>query len=105
MAMSGRYSALANKIVELALAGDLRAAELIVERIDATVPQGIVGDDEHDPVRMEVGFADFVRLLDDVARAKAGRADEPVPLDQPSSPMGVGGKRPDAGQSKGFGRG
>jgi hypothetical protein len=43
---------IADKLVAQGLTGDTQAIKEIADRVDGKVPQAIVGDDEHDPVRL-----------------------------------------------------
>jgi Family of unknown function (DUF5681) len=47
-----RIQLIAQKLVEAALEGNVLAIREIADRIDGKVPQAIVGDDEHDAVRV-----------------------------------------------------
>jgi hypothetical protein len=69
----------AKRIVEDALDGNAKAWEIIAERLDGKVPQAIVGDDEHDPVR--VGIIEIVGVRADRATGEsAGDASPAVPV-------------------------
>jgi len=59
-------------LVDKAIAGDVAAIREINDRSDGKVPQAIVGDDEHDPVRFgEVTDAQRAKaLMALMARAK-----------------------------------
>jgi hypothetical protein len=43
----------ADALVDKAMTGDVQAIREVADRIDGKVPQGIVGDDEHDAIRVE----------------------------------------------------
>ena len=47
-----KLRAVADKLVELAVSGDMQAIKEVADRIDGKVPQAVVGDDESDPLRM-----------------------------------------------------
>jgi hypothetical protein len=57
----------ADALVDKAMTGDVQAIKEVADRIDGKVPQGIVGDDEHDPVNVAVNVIER-RLV----RANAG---------------------------------
>ena len=44
---------IARKLISKARKGDLRSIREFADRIDGRVPQAVVGDDEHDPIRIE----------------------------------------------------
>lgn len=46
--------AIARTLLETAASGDLQAIKEVADRTDGKVPQAVVGDDDHDPVRMIV---------------------------------------------------
>jgi len=46
--------AVAEALVEKAKSGDVQAIKEIADRLDGKVPQAVVGDNDHDPVRMIV---------------------------------------------------
>lgn len=48
----GSIRALARAMIEKAQSGDVPAFNSIADRLEGKVPQGIIGDDEHDPVRL-----------------------------------------------------
>lgn len=43
---------IADKLVLLAESGDIQAIKEVADRVEGKVPQGVVGDDEHDPIRL-----------------------------------------------------
>jgi hypothetical protein len=43
----------ADALVDKAMTGDVQAIKEVADRIDGKVPQGIVGDDEHDAIRVD----------------------------------------------------
>lgn len=45
---------LAERLYDKAAEGDVQAIKEVADRLDGKVPQGIVGDDEHDPVSLKV---------------------------------------------------
>jgi hypothetical protein len=47
-----RMQLIAAKLVEQAMEGNVQAIREIADRVDGKVPQAVVGDDEHDPLRM-----------------------------------------------------
>lgn len=47
-----KLRAVADALVEKAMAGDVQAIKEVADRIDGKVPQALVGDDEHDPIRV-----------------------------------------------------
>lgn len=47
-----RLRLVANALVDKAISGDTVAIKEINDRMDGKVPQAIVGDDSHDPVRV-----------------------------------------------------
>jgi hypothetical protein len=49
-----KLRAVADALVDKAMTGDVQAIKEVADRIDGKVPQGIVGDDEHDPVNVTV---------------------------------------------------
>lgn len=44
-----KLRAVADKLVELAVGGDIQAIKEVADRLDGKVPQGIIGGDENDP--------------------------------------------------------
>lgn len=44
-----KLRAVADKLVELAVSGDIQAIKEVADRLDGKVPQGIIGGDEGDP--------------------------------------------------------
>ena len=48
-----RLDELAEKLWKTALEGDVSAMREVADRLDGKVPQAIVGDDDHAPVRLE----------------------------------------------------
>jgi hypothetical protein len=48
-----RLRAVADALVMKAMDGDVPAIRELADRIDGKVPQGIVGDDEHDAIRVD----------------------------------------------------
>lgn len=48
-----RLRGIARKMLELAEAGDMQAIKEIGDRLDGKPAQAIVGDDEHDPIKIE----------------------------------------------------
>lgn len=44
-----KLRAVADKLVELAVSGDIQAIKEVADRLDGKVPQGIIGGDEDDP--------------------------------------------------------
>lgn len=49
-----KLRAVADALVDKAMGGDVQAIKEVADRLDGKVPQGIVGDDEHDPVNLAV---------------------------------------------------
>lgn len=47
-----RLRLVANAMVEKAIGGDTTAGREIFDRMDGKVPQAVVGDDSHDPIRV-----------------------------------------------------
>lgn len=47
-----KLRAVADALVNKAMTGDVPAIKEIADRLDGKVPQAIVGDDEHDPIKM-----------------------------------------------------
>ena len=47
-----KLDSVARRLVENAVGGETAAIREIADRIDGKVPQAVVGDDEHDPIRM-----------------------------------------------------
>lgn len=47
-----KLRAVAEALVNAAMAGDIHAIKEVADRLDGKVPQGVVGDDQYDPVRM-----------------------------------------------------
>lgn len=45
-----KIAAIAERVVTLAMDGDMRAVEFLADRIDGKVPQAIVGSDDEPPV-------------------------------------------------------
>lgn len=45
-----KLRAVADSLVQKAIAGDVPAIKEIADRLDGKVPQAVVGDDEHDPI-------------------------------------------------------
>jgi hypothetical protein len=48
-----RLRAVAEALVLKAMDGDVPAIREVADRLDGKVPQGIVGDDEHDAIRVD----------------------------------------------------
>ena len=49
---NNKLRAVAEALVNKAITGDVQAIREIADRIDGKVPQGIVGDDEADPINI-----------------------------------------------------
>lgn len=47
-----KLRAVADALVEKAIAGDVQAIKEVADRLDGKVPQAVVGDDEHDPINL-----------------------------------------------------
>lgn len=47
-----KLRAVADALVDKARAGDVNAIKEIADRLDGKVPQGVVGDDSEDPLRL-----------------------------------------------------
>lgn len=45
-----KLRAVADALVEKAIAGDVAAIKEVADRIDGKVPQAVVGDEDHDPI-------------------------------------------------------
>lgn len=45
-----KLRAVADALVDKAIAGDVAAIKEVADRLDGKVPQAVVGDDDHDPV-------------------------------------------------------
>jgi len=60
-----RLRAVADALVTKAIQGDVPAIKEIADRLDGKVPQAIVGDNEHDPINMNVqlGSERFTRAI------------------------------------------
>ena len=61
----------AEALVEKAITGDVPAIKELADRLDGKVPQAVVGDDEHSPIR-----AELIRRVIVDPRSTAG-ADDP----------------------------
>lgn len=48
-----KLRAVAEKLVEKAIDGDIQAIKEVADRLDGKVPQAIVGDDAHDAIKVE----------------------------------------------------
>lgn len=59
-----RLRAVADALVLKAIEGDVPAIREIADRLDGKVPQAVVGDDEHDPIR-NVTRIELVPLVND----------------------------------------
>lgn len=73
-----KLRAVADALVEKAMAGDVPAIKEIAERLDGKVPQAIVGDDDADPInhRVALDAERFTRAIAGlVARSGAGEGD------------------------------
>lgn len=53
---------IADTVVRLAIDGDKDAWQEIATRQDGKVPQAVVGDDEHDPIRVAVNKIELIPL-------------------------------------------
>lgn len=60
-----KLRAVADALVEKARAGDVNAIKELADRLDGKVPQGIVGDDSEDPIRVAVSRIELVAPNDD----------------------------------------
>lgn len=47
-----KLRAVADALVEKAMAGDVQAIKEVADRLDGKVPQALVGDDESDPINL-----------------------------------------------------
>ena len=47
-----KLRAVADALVDKAMAGDVQAIKEVADRIDGKVPQALVGDDEHDAISL-----------------------------------------------------
>lgn len=47
-----KLRAVADALVEKAMAGDVAAIKEVADRIDGKVPQALVGDGDHDPINI-----------------------------------------------------
>jgi hypothetical protein len=47
-----KLRAVADALVDKAMAGDVQAIKEVADRIDGKVPQAVVGDDEHDAINI-----------------------------------------------------
>jgi hypothetical protein len=47
-----KLRAVADALVDKAMAGDVQAIKEVADRIDGKVPQAVVGDDEADPISL-----------------------------------------------------
>lgn len=47
-----KLRAVADALVDKAMAGDVQAIKEVADRIDGKVPQAVVGDDDSDPLRI-----------------------------------------------------
>lgn len=47
-----KLRAVADALVDKAIAGDVQAIKEVADRLDGKVPQALVGDDEHDPINL-----------------------------------------------------
>ncbi len=45
-----KLRAVADALVDKAMAGDVQAIKEVADRLDGKVPQAVVGDGEHDPI-------------------------------------------------------
>lgn len=57
-----KLRAVADALIEKAIAGDVQAIKEIADRLDGKVPQAVVGDDEADPVRLAIQRIELVAL-------------------------------------------
>lgn len=48
-----RLRSIADALLAKAESGDVQAIKEVADRLDGKAPQAIVGDDEHDPLRIE----------------------------------------------------
>ncbi len=54
-----KLQAIADKVVEQAIAGDMRAAEEIGNRLDGKVPQALIGSDDPDDAPLSVALIEL----------------------------------------------
>jgi len=47
-----KLRAVADALVDRAMAGDVQAIKEVADRLDGKVPQAVVGDEEHDPINL-----------------------------------------------------
>lgn len=64
-----KLRAVADALVDKAMAGDVAAIKEVADRIDGKVPQAVVGDGEHDPINV------VAAITRHIVRAKSGNPD------------------------------
>lgn len=65
--------AIALRLIEDAKNGDSAARSLLFDRVDGKVPQPLVGDDEHDPIRTDNPLSAVYDAIRAAAEAATGR--------------------------------
>lgn len=58
-----KLQAIADQVVEQALAGDMRAAEEIGNRLDGRVPQALIGSSDPDDPPLTIGVVQLVPVI------------------------------------------
>lgn len=64
-----KLRAVADALVDKAMAGDVAAIKEVADRIDGKVPQAVVGDGDHDPINV------VAAITRHIVRAKSGNPD------------------------------
>ena len=71
-----RLRLVANALVQKAIDGDTAAIKEINDRMDGKVPQALIGDDNHEPIRLDVTDDQRVKALEAFLAKTGGKVSQ-----------------------------